>query len=52
MPTGPSSDAQVSLAGMSNDSDGPRPTPWAPWVRIVALLLIVALVGFYALSLF
>jgi len=38
---------------MSNDDfDGPQPTRWAPWVRIVALLLVVALVGLYALSLF
>jgi hypothetical protein len=50
LPTGPSPDAQVSLAGMSNDVDGP--TPWAPWVRIVALLLVVGLVGVYVLSLF
>jgi hypothetical protein len=35
-----------------DDFDGPQPTPWAPWVRIVALLLVVALVGLYALSLF
>lgn len=52
LPTGPSSDARVSLAGMSDDFDGPRPTPWAPWVRIVALLLVVGLVGVYVLSLF
>lgn len=43
----------VSLSSMSNDDfDGPRPTPWAPWVRIVALLLVVGLVGVYVLSLF
>ena len=35
-----------------DDFGGPKPTPWATWVRVVALLLIVALVGFYALSLF
>lgn len=49
----PPTRSAVSLRCMShNDSDGPNPTPWAPWVRIVALVLIVALVGFYALSLF
>lgn len=35
-----------------DDFDGPQPTPWATWVRVVALLLVVALVGLYALSLF
>jgi hypothetical protein len=52
LPTGPTPDARVSLAGMSDDFDGPRPTPWAPWVRIVALLLVVGLVGVYVLSFF
>jgi hypothetical protein len=37
---------------MSDDFDGPRPTPWATWVRVVALLLVVGLVGVYVLSLF
>lgn len=39
------------LARMSEE-DGPRTTPWAPWVRGVALLLVVALVGLYVASLF
>jgi hypothetical protein len=37
---------------MSDEPDGPAPTPWATWVRVVALLLVVGLVGLYALSLF
>jgi hypothetical protein len=37
---------------MSEDQNGPGPTPWATWVRAVALVLVVALVGLYALSLF
>jgi hypothetical protein len=37
---------------MSQDPDGPAPTPWATWVRVVALVLVVALFGLYALSLF
>jgi hypothetical protein len=37
---------------MNQEPDGPAPTPWATWVRVVALLLVVGLVGLYALSLF
>jgi hypothetical protein len=37
---------------MSSDPDGPATTPWATWVRVVALLLVIGLVGLYALSLF
>jgi hypothetical protein len=37
---------------MSQDPDRPAPTPWATWVRVIALVLVVALFGLYALSLF
>jgi hypothetical protein len=30
----------------------PTPTAWPAWVRILAAVLIVALVGFYVFSLF
>jgi hypothetical protein len=35
-----------------SDSNGPQPTPWATWVRVVAVLLIVGMVGLYVLSMF
>ena len=40
------------MAGMSHHDDGPRPTPWPTWVRVVAILLVAGLVGLYVLSLF
>jgi hypothetical protein len=33
-------------------SEEPTPTPWPAWVRIMAAVLIVALVGFFVISMF
>lgn len=33
-------------------SEEPTRTPWPAWVRILAGVLIVALVGFYVISMF
>jgi hypothetical protein len=33
-------------------SEEPTPTAWPTWVRVMAAVLIVALVGFYVISMF
>ena len=38
-----------SLGQMNEE---PTPTPWPAWVRIVAVVLVVALIGFFVISMF
>ncbi len=35
-----------------SDSEETGTTPWRPWVRVVALVLVVGLLGMYVVSFF